>query len=501
MAFRIPSLAEARDFIIAVGQAVLPDRNFGELRSYHSRRATFLAAAVTQLHAHIKSVQDDVMPDTASDGGPIERWGAILGVARKSATPARKAAAGRVFGTAGTPIDLGEELVHQSSGLRFKIATATTVPGGGSLLVDIVAIDTGSATKLAKGQVLEFVTTPVGLQTAVRLELALDEDGYDKEGFGAYRSRVLAQFSEPTAGGTQADFVEWMLELEGVSSAYAYPNRSGLGTVDLVGLHTGSGTARELDAGDKAALLAYVSERAPATLSGAGGSLRNLDVVDEPNDVEIVLTPSGEAAYAFHWQGGPLEVFAWTVGTRKLQFTAARPPSMKAGHTLTMKGVAVPGSQDGAEHVIEALDGADAVILQEAPDVAPAATDLVYSGGPLVASIRDAIVAHMNGENVYSGRNRIPQTQGQLDENGESVVGLEILAEGIGPANPDGVYGAWNGDLVRGVLYQLAMYKAGVRNADIVTPATDVEATDYGFPDDDQIGLISPRMVLVRGAT
>jgi hypothetical protein len=45
------------------------------------------------------------------------------------------------------------------------------------------------------------------------------------------------------------------------------------------------------------------------------------------------------------------------------------------------------------------------------------------------------------------------------------------------------------------------MYKGGVRNVTIATPATDVEATDYDFPDDDQIGLIIPRRVLVRGST
>ncbi len=495
MSFVIPTLSEARDFLIAVGRAVFPDRNYGTLKSYHSRRATFLAAAVTQLHAHIKSVQDDVMPDTAGDDGAIDRWGAILGIPRKSATPARKAAAGRVIGTPGTAVDAGDELTHESSGLRFKIKTSTTVGGGGTIDADIEAISTGSQTKLEAGQILRFVATPAGLETSVVLQRALDEDGYDDEPFGAYRARVLAAFSEPTAGGTQADFVAWMLEVDGVSQAFAFPNRAGVGTVDIVALHTGSGTSRELDAPDQEEVLDHVAELAPAQLSATGGSLRYLEVVEDEEDVELVIEPSGEAAYAFDWSGGPMTVLAWTAGTRLLQFSADRPSTMKAGHRISLKGVAT--NQDGEELTIEALSGADSVILEEAPDIAPAATDLAYSGGPLVTPIRNAILAHMNGENVYAGRSRVPLAESSL----ESTVGLEVLVEGIGPANPEGVYGPWNGNLLRSLLYQIAMYKGGVRNATIATPATDVEATDYEFPDDGQIGLITPRRVLVRGAT
>lgn len=496
MAFKLPTLREARDFMIAVGQAVLPDRNFGNLRSYHARRATFLAAGMTQIHANVRSVADDVMPDTAGDGEPINRWGErILGIPRKGATAARKAAAGRVLGTPGTPVDEGEELLHEASGLRFRVAAGTLVGADEFVDVDIEAIDTGSATRLLRGQSLNFVVTPAGLQTAVVLQADLDEDGEDAEAFGAYRDRVLAAFSDPRAGGTQADYVAWLLELEGVATAYAYPNRAGLGTVDVVALHAGSGAARALDAADTAAALAHLRTKAPATLAGTGGGLRHLEVVPEATDVELVLEANGEASYAFDWTGGPLEVLAWTAGSRTLQFTADRPATVKAGHRIVLKGVA--SAQDGAELTIEALFGTDAVILEAAPAVAPAATDLAYSGGPLVTPVRDAIVAHMNGETIYAGRNRTPAPASAL----ASTVGLEVLAYGIGPANPGGAYGTWIGDLLRAVIGQIAIYKGGVRNYQIAAPAADVQATDYAFPDDDQIGLIVPGAIIVRGAS
>lgn len=493
MAFKIPTFAEARDFLIALGQALFPDRNYGNARSYHARRAAFIAGAMTQLHAHIVSAAADAMPDSASDDGPIDRWGGIYGVTRKSATPARGSAILRVRGTPATSVAADEELSHPSSGLLFKIAATTTIGAGGYVDADIVAIDTGSATRLDAGQTLEFTSTPVGLETSASLQRSLTDDGLDAEAFGAYRSRVLAAISEPTAGGTQADYAAWMLELAGVSRAYAYGGRAGLGTVDLVGLHAGSGSDRELSPSENAALLAHVRELAPIQVAGAGGPLRTLDVVIQTVNVEIKVEPSGESAYAFDWIGSAV-VLSWTPATRVLQFTAARPATMKAGHRIVLSGIA--SAQDGAELTIEALTSTDSVILSAAPAAAPAATDAVYSGGPLVSPIRNAIVAHMNGETVYAGRNRVPLAESSL----ESTVRLEVLAEGIGPANPANAYGTWQGGLLLRVLGTIVQYKRGVRNHVIVSPVADVEGTNYTGLLDYQIGLIAPGAVLVRSA-
>lgn len=496
MGFKIPSFSETRDFLIAVGKALFPDRNYGNVRSYHSRRAAFLSAAVTQLHAHIAQVQKDVMPDTASDDGPIDQWGGIVGTDRKPATPARKAAAGRVRGLNGISVPLDQELVQPSSGLRFKIAKGTTVPAAGFIDCDIVGIDTGVQTRLLKGTVLEFVAVPAGLETQVTLQKNLDEDGFDAEQFGAYRTRVLDTFSKPTSGGSQSDYVKWALMVTTISSAYAYPNRAGIGTVDVVGLHTGTGTARSLSGGEIADLLAWLKSLAPAHIAGEPGALRVLTTIIDAQNVEIVLTPNGETANAFDWTGGPLTVSAYTAGTREVQVTGGSlPSSLKAGHRVSFKGVA--SAQDGSEFTIEALSAVDKFILQTAPAVNPAATDLIYSGGPLVTPIRTAIVAHMNGETVYAGKNGVPTPESGL----ESTVGLEVLAEGIGPANPGGIYGTWSGGLIRAVLGKIAIYQRGVRNYNITTPGADYEATDDVFPNDAQIHLIGPNSVLIRGST
>lgn len=492
MPFDIPALSDTREFLVAAGKALFPDRNYGNPRSYHARRAGFAAAAVTQLHAHVDSVQKDVMPDTAGDVA-IDRWGTIIGTVRKGATPARKAAAGRVRGAAATAVPLDEELTH-SSGLRFKVASATVVSGAGFVDVDIAAIDTGQATRLTKGEVLEFQATPAGLETQVVLQKDLDEDGFDREQFGSYRKRVLDAFSEPTSGGSQSDYVRWALEVDGISAAFCYPNRAGLGTVDVVGLHTGTGAARILSGGEVAELLAYLKTKAPAHLAATPGALRVLTVIADPQPVELVITPDGLAAHAFDWTGGPVTVLAYTAGTREVQTAAPLPAAMKAGHRISFKGVVT--AQDGTEFQIEALTAADKFILGTAPAVNLAATDIGYSGGPLVTPIRKALLGHINGEDVYAGKNGVPMAASQL----ASTVGLEVLAEGLGPANPAGAFGTWSGGLIRAVLGKIASYRRGVRNYNIALPAADYEATNDAFPNDGQIHLITPSSVLVRGA-
>lgn len=494
--YKKPSLDGMVQLLVALFKALLPDRNIGSRFTPAWKFVKTIAGASTDLHAHIDAAERDVMPDSARFAA-LDRFLKIFAPGgldkRKGATPARKAAAGRVTGTVGKPITLGMQLVHRASGLLFQINQSTTVPGAGFIDVDIVAIDKGSQTRLEKGEVLEFVQQQDGLDTQVPLQKALDEDGFDAELDGAARNRLLAALAKPSAGGTQADFVAWALAQLGIAAAFCYPTRAGLGTVDVAAMHAGTGTARKLTDVERAVLLAAIQALAPAQLGGPFGALRVLKTIEETANVEITIAPNGEAAYAFDWDdsAGALVVNAWTAATRLLQFTTNRPGTMAAGHRIVLKGVA--SLQDGKPYTIEALSGNDAVILEEAPTVAPAATDLVYAGGPLTALIRDAILAHINGELLYAGEKyAIPASIAG------DAVDLEPLLDGIGTANPAGLYGAWRGSLLKGALSTIAMYTRGVRNHAITTPAVDQDATDYAFPNDDQIGFLNPGYVLVR---
>lgn len=512
MPFTIPTLDDTRAFLVALGRALFPSLNFGSRRSYHGRKTTYLAGAVTQLHAHADSVQRDAHPLTAGPGKPINDWCFAVGVTPKSATPARKSGAGRVMGSATSTQAIGSQLVHNESGLTFQLASPVTIPGvitdpGSFVDADIVAVDVGSKTRLAAGEVLHFLAPSAGIETDVVLQLDLDQDGFDTEQFGSQRARMLATFSQTPSGGNQADFVKWALaSLNTVATAYAYPNRPGAGTVDVVAFYNAGGTARSLSAPDLATVKAYIQTVAPFQVSGSGGGLRVLTTIADPQVVEIRIQPNGQPAFAFDWDdsSGPT-VLTWTAATRQLKFAAALPTSLQAGDRLVLVGT-VMGSgvqaQDGSEYLIESIFASDTVVLSASklPVIAPAATDKIYSSGPLVTPIRAAIVAHLNGETVYAGRGLTPLPASAID----SPIGLDILADGIGSANPAGKYNnaqlSWSGGILLAQLFGIAKYKAGVRNVTIVQPAADYEATDDVFPLDGQIHYVTPGVVIVRSA-
>lgn len=457
MGFVVNTIEQTFDFARALGRALHPTRDWTPLGK-GGKWARWFAGVTTDLHAHIDAIKDDLLPDTAK-GTALDRWGKIRGVSRKGATAARKSNALRVQGTAATPITIGLELTSKA-GLRFQVNENETIPAAGNVAVDIVAISTGAQTRLPKGEVLTFTSPPAGIEEEAELVLAMDEDGVDAESDGDYRNRILEKFSTPPLGGAQSDYVIWAKEVTGIASAYAYPLRQGLNSVDLAALHSGSGSARLLTAGEITALDTYVRAKKPA-----GVTLRVLTVQATNVDAEVLVTPTGDAAYEFDWlDSTPLIVNAWVAGTRELQFTTARPASMKAGHRLTIKPAA--GGGDGKQYVIESLVSTDKVILEEAPALAPVATDTVYSGGPLVDTIRNAIIAHIDA---------------------------------LGTSNTDAVpYLGWEANLRPENLYKVAQLTTGVKKSTVSAPAAKVEPADNLYPNDAIVFVLVPRQILVR---
>ena len=319
MAYVLPTLEEMHGFLIALFKVLLPDRTVARF-SFNWKFLRTVAAAVTDNHAHVSATRADMMPDTA-ELDALERWGNLTGVPRKSSTPSRKDNALRVVGVPTSVVPLGAVLTHDGSGLRFMINEASVVPAGGSVDVDVVAVDTGSATRLNAGETLTFTSPPAGLEETAELVLDLDEDGEDVESDGAYRLRVLSRFDSPPLGGAQEDYRQWALRTTGIAAAYVYPNRAGDGTVDVAALHLGSGEARILTAGERDQLQEDLDALRPVSVL----DMRVLDVFAETVDVEAAVLTTGEKQYLFDWDDAtPLEVLSWVAGTRTL--TGFRPP-------------------------------------------------------------------------------------------------------------------------------------------------------------------------------
>jgi uncharacterized phage protein gp47/JayE len=464
MPFTTPTLDEQVLFVVAHFKALFPDDDVSEL-SFNYLWNVCLAAAVTDNHAHVAAVKNDILPDT-SEGSELRRWAAIRGVVPKTATGARKANALRAVGVAATAIPADTELVHDESGLRFRTTSAAVIGAGdpGTVDLDIAAIDTGEQTRLEAGQVLRFSTVIADVEELAELQLDLDEDGNDAELDGALRLRVLSRFSSPPLGGKADDYEQWALEVTGWEDAYCYPLRAGLGTVDLAALHAGSGEARCPSPAEVAALQAIIDEKRPVSVK----QFRILEVTPEAVNVEVLIVPNGEAQFAFDWDDStPPTVDSWEAGAvpRLVTLTADRPASMKAGDRVMFKPAGAGGT--GKERVIESLSSTDAFILEEDLDGdTPAATDTVYAGGPLVAEVREAI---------------------------------QELFDNLGTANPDADrYGSWEGSLRPSALNRVATSVEGVLDGEVTTPAATLDAADPDFPDNGEVGLLIAGRILIR---
>lgn len=460
MAFTIPTLEETHEFLLALGRTLFPEMDFSR-ESLQWKWLRVIAGGVSDNHAHVVATQNDLLPDTAADD-MLVRWGTMLGVIKKGATPGRKDNALRVFGTVGAAVPALQELVH-TSGLRFQIQNAEVIASTGYVDCDVVGIDTGTQTRLSAGEVLRFASTPVDLEEAAELQIAIDEDGDDVEQDGAYRARILSRLSDPPLGGAPNDYVQWALEQVGVAGAFVYPQRNGLGTVDVAAFHLGTGSARSLLAGERTSLQALLDERRPV-----GAVVRVLETTPQTVNVEVAVIGNGEARYLFDWDDAtPLTITSWNAGTRTLKFTTPRPLSMTANDRIVIASASVAA---GIQFTIESLStsASDEVVLKPSAtltDYPPVGGELVYSGGPLVEPVRDAILAHINA---------------------------------LGPSNPDGIrYGAWEGNVRPGAILRVSTAVTGVLDAVAVAPASTVEATD---PDREAsvVTYLVPGKVLVR---
>ncbi len=456
MQFPIATLEETHAFLIAdfanTFRADPPDVSEGSFNWLWLR--TF-AAGLTGNHAHTSATKTDLFPGTA-EGDMLRAWAELRGVIPKTATPARKSKGLRVSGTPTTVVPAEAELVH-ASGLIFQTASSDVIGPGEYVDVDVVAVSTGSVTRLNAGEVLTFTTPIADIQEAAELHLDMDEDGDDAETDGDLQPRVKNRFSNPPLGGAANDYVQWAIAVTGYAAAFEYPLRRGLGTIDLAALHKGSGSARCPSEPEVAELQAVIDTKRPVSVKG----FRVLLVTPEAVDVEYTVIPNGDAAYTFDWDDStPPVVSTWDSVTRTLVFTSDRPSSMKAGDRII-----VAAGDTARERVIDALDSTDGVILTLDEDGdTPAGT--IYSGGPLVQPVRAAILAHFIS---------------------------------LGTANPDATrYGAWEGNLRPNAISRVAGAVAGHLDGTVVLPAATVEASDPAYPSDETVGLLVPGRVLVR---
>jgi uncharacterized phage protein gp47/JayE len=456
---RLYSVDELTDALVAYWASLIPEDDLSRgTDNWLRARAHALLAGDQSFN--LSTALRDALPDRAV-GAALDRWGDALNVPRKGATAARGTDCLRLRGVVGAAYTTGDSLVHVS-GVRYELLETGVIPGAEFVDVSVAALTAGAAGLLDAGQVLSFESTPADLQQNAVLVADIDTDGDDAEEDGPYRERVIDALRHQLLAGTAADWRRWALEVDGVATAYVYPNRDGLGTVDIAALHNGEGDARALTTDERTALLAHLVERAPVT-----SSPRVLETIPEAFDVKIELQQLPDPNLAADWstEGVAFTVATWNGTTLVLQLSADRPASLDAGDRI------VVDTADGSEvTVLELGPGADEVTLDASSlpsGFAPSAGDDVYPGGPLISAVR---------------------------------ANLAAFVAAMGPALGD--YGTgWTGSLYLSDAFRIAQTTEGVLDSEVLnvdgSTFTPKVPTDYLYPDDEQIGYLKTGRLLI----
>src|SRR5260363_7449 len=147
-----------------------------------------------------------------------------------------QAAAGRVTftGAPGAVIPKGAPLVR-SDGMTFTTQTSALVDAEGMATVEVQAESdpaglSGAAGNTPVGTPMTLGTAIAGVQSNGLVHTPLT-GGTDLESDDSLRRRMLAAYQQPPQGGSQTDYVQWALQVEGVTRAWCAPQGFGIGTV------------------------------------------------------------------------------------------------------------------------------------------------------------------------------------------------------------------------------------------------------------------------------
>lgn len=226
MAFLPPAFADIRAALLRDLKNQLPEADVGVDSDFYVR-ATSVASAVEGLYRHQAWIVRQIFPDTA-DSEYLALHAAVRGLSHKSATTAQGNI--RVSGAPGSAVPAG--LVAKWGEQLFTSTAAGVIGADGTAMVAALANSAGTAGNAETGTLVELTAAPSGV--ASQAVIVAMTGGVDRETDAELLLRLLELIRRPPAGGNKYDYRRWAMEVDGVSAAYVYPLRRGLGTVDVV---------------------------------------------------------------------------------------------------------------------------------------------------------------------------------------------------------------------------------------------------------------------------
>lgn len=250
--YPIPSQEQIRDAILAdwrnqdnLANVTVDSDNF--------IRASGIGSAILGLYQFATWGVNQYFPDTAEIESLV-RFASARGLTQKPAIGATGAIS--FTGTIAAVIPLAT-LIQTADGKQYKTTLLSAIGGAGTASVAATAVNAGPIGNQPNNTPGVLQTAPPGVDAPVLLTQM--SGGIDTEAAAALLARVLDRLRQPPAGGNKFDYPRWALEVAGVTSAYCYPLRRGIGTVDVAILSNGAPPSGAL----LAAVASYIGDRKP----------------------------------------------------------------------------------------------------------------------------------------------------------------------------------------------------------------------------------------------
>lgn len=286
MAWTRPSL----ETLIARSKGDISSRTEGSAfvkRSFERILAYVLGGLAHGMHGHLDWVRLQILPTTC-ERTALLAWGTMLDIPVNGAEYATGDA--DFTGTNTTIIPLGTS-AQDAAGNLFTSTAAATITAG-TAAVSWIADVAGADGNLESGDPLTLVTPIAGVDSEGTVSADFSS-GADLEETEAYRTRVLDGFRVPPSGGGPGDYVAWAKEVSGVTRAWEFGNRVGVGTVSLAFARDDDASIIP-DSGEIAAVQAHIEALMPLDVN----ALYVVAPVAVPVTMTIAISPNTAAVRA-----------------------------------------------------------------------------------------------------------------------------------------------------------------------------------------------------------
>lgn len=246
-----------------------------------------VAGGIWMLSYGLKWVEDQIFPASCDDDN-LDRHAATYDLSRKAAQAASNGSV-RItggVGAVGTVLPAGTRLLT-SDGVGYTTdANATMVlafsPGPMALAAFVGATceETGTTGNRSSGELLTVEDPPTGVNSEASIDVGFS-DGAEAETSAQLLRRLLLRIQSGGAGGTEADYVQWALEVTGASYASCLPLRRGAGCVTVVVFGEEEGYPVDPGAGIRADVADYIETVRPVTAE--------VDVAN-PTELSVAVT-------------------------------------------------------------------------------------------------------------------------------------------------------------------------------------------------------------------